>query len=183
MGQRFGSTHAHDVTHHQADRARDAVAVAQERVPAFVARRSRRPSPSRRAARRGSRAGCRARVPPSGRARAAGRPSARPRRSPSSSARSRSEPRPLLAGRREVDGVVGTAAVGVDRDGVVRDRRGEQPRREREALRVLLRSSRAPASVRSAHVAKSSRMTRAVALAELTTPGTPAPGWVPAPTR
>src|SRR5690606_1067389 len=98
----------------------------------------------------------------------------------------------LLGARYLVDGVVRTAAERVDDRRAVGGPAPEQPRCQREALRVL--RDALPAQLGSdprgtgrrrggAQRCNSSAISAAVAFAELTTPGTPAPGWVPAPTR
>src|SRR4030095_11464295 len=69
----------------------------------------------------------------------------------------------------------------IDHRSVVAAARRQKPRGEREALGVM-RDHLARALDRLAHE-KSRSIRRAVAFAELMTPGTPAPGWVPAPTR
>ena len=98
-----------------------------------------------------------------------------------------SQTRRLLFRSGEVDRVIGATAVRVQHHDIAGDARRQEPRRECKALRVLRDHQRGVAlreRVRGfGHGAKSSRITRAVAFAEFTTPGTPAPGCVPAPTR
>jgi hypothetical protein len=59
----------------------------------------------------------------------------------------------------------------------------EQPRRGGEAFRAGANGLRGMLRQRLRHQPSSLSISPAVALAEPTTPGTPAPGWVPAPTR
>src|SRR6186713_2522279 len=84
----------------------------------------------------------------------------------------------LLRERSEIDFVVGSAAPGVEHGDVVASRFVQEPARERKALRVLADDG-ANGGVHDEPPRRSSITSPAVALPELTTPGTPAPGCVP----
>ena len=82
-----------------------------------------------------------------------------------------------------VDHVIRVAAPGIEHHRVVADARRHQLGRRGKALRPLGdRLGRGQDQIAHAP-ARSDSITWAVALAEPTTPGMPAPGWVPAPTR
>ena len=87
-----------------------------------------------------------------------------------------------LRGRRAVDRVVAAATPRVDGRDLVPPFPREEATGEREALRVLGEDPAAVADV-GGHARRSASTVAAVALAELSTPGTPGPGCVPAPTR
>src|SRR5206468_11315018 len=106
-----------------------------------------------------------------------------------------------FAARRQVDGVVAPAAPGIKHGRVVAISARQQLAGQREALRTggQRRARRAfrlhhagssgrsggtqrPATWAGACAVRSFSRTPTVAFAELTTPGTPAPGCVPAPT-
>ena len=89
---------------------------------------------------------------------------------------------PVMAEGLAVDHVIAVAAPGVEHLRVGAGPGIEQGRCGREALRALL--DRLPAGRGEiGHARKSAIISPAVALAEPTTPGMPAPGWVPAPTK
>jgi len=84
--------------------------------------------------------------------------------------------------RLAVDHVVTMTAPGVEHLGVGPGLRIEQGGGRGEALRPLL-DRLAAGRGQVGHGRKSSIISPAVALAEPTTPGMPAPGWAPAPTK
>src|SRR5690606_13980732 len=99
----------------------------------------------------------------------------------------------LRAGKAQqlaVDHVVAVTAPGVQQGDAVAGAGVEQPRRRRETLRALLDAGPAllgdgvhQAGASADPRPASNSIKPAVAFAEPTTPGMPAPGWVPAPTR
>ena len=78
--------------------------------------------------------------------------------------------------------IVAMAAPGIEHDGILAGLPVEQPRGGRKALRAARNRILAGGKDRVAHRPASSIISPAVAFAEPTTPGIPAPGWVPAPT-
>jgi len=91
----------------------------------------------------------------------------------------------------QIDGVVAAAAPGIEQRRVVADARGHEARGPGERTRVaaqdsprqrLPRRHRRHDAIASAASPRSAVTSRAVAFPELITPGTPAPGCVPAPT-
>jgi hypothetical protein len=72
-------------------------------------------------------------------------------------------------------------SVPVAERGFLRVTRGQDARRERP--RDGIGYPGLPTAAPEANNEKSAAIVSQVAFAELTTPGTPAPGWVPAPTR
>ena len=98
----------------------------------------------------------------------------------------------LIRWRAQIDRIIRPTAPRIHRRGIVAAGRREQPGGQREALRVRLQDlpadlpwvhRRHATSFAGSASPRSPAITRAVAFAEFTTPGTPAPGWVPAPTR
>src|SRR5690606_16491621 len=81
-----------------------------------------------------------------------------------------------------VDDVVAMPAPGIKHDGIVTGLAVKEPGRRCKALRPLGDGLLALGDDRIGHVAASAIMRPAVAFADPTTPGMPAPGWVPAPT-
>ena len=90
-----------------------------------------------------------------------------------------------VAQHLSVDLVVAVPAPGIQHPGVVPDRRREQASGGGKALGPLLHRLAAVIQDGVGHAGclASSIIRAAVALADPTTPGTPAPGWVPAPTK
>ena len=80
-----------------------------------------------------------------------------------------------------VDLVVAITAPGIEHIGVFADARIEQARGGSEAGRAAFDTVTASVDDRVTH-GRAANISEAVALAEPITPGTPAPGWVPAPT-
>src|SRR5690606_32977799 len=85
--------------------------------------------------------------------------------------------------------VIAVPAPRIEHDRALAHGRREQPRGGREAVRAgadgrrtMGHDLRLPGSLSGRHASASCSIRPAVALAEPTTPGTPAPGWVPAPT-
>ena len=87
-----------------------------------------------------------------------------------------------LPQRLAVDHVVAMAAPGVEHDAIVPGRLVEQPRRGGKALGALPHRRFTEFDNLVGHCWRSPIISPAVALAEPTTPGMPAPGCVPAPT-
>src|SRR5690606_19607824 len=81
------------------------------------------------------------------------------------------------------DHIVAVAAPGVEHDCAATGSRIEQPGRRGEASGAHLDCMSSVFHQRVGHAFSCSIISSAVALAEPTTPGTPAPGCVPAPTR
>src|SRR5690606_24189540 len=84
---------------------------------------------------------------------------------------------------RIIDKVVGASAIGVQNSNVGTRRWSEQFGSQGEALGFVREQRLCRSHAHRAPPSRSSITNRAVAFAEFTTPGTPAPGCVPAPTR
>src|SRR5690606_15955138 len=82
-----------------------------------------------------------------------------------------------------IDHIIAITAPGIEHDRAAAGSRIEQLGRRRKALGAHLDGLRSVFHQRVCHVLSCSIISSAVALAEPTTPGTPAPGCVPAPTR
>ena len=90
-----------------------------------------------------------------------------------------------MAEHLAVGEIVAGAAPGIEQPGALAGLLVEQPACEAERLRAARDDplGRAPTRIARSARARSSIINPAVALALPTTPGMPAPGWVPAPTK